>query len=175
MKQRIFIIVVLLRAISLPMQASEEFRSAALAAIRSLAPDVAAENILLLASPEPAAPLYAVKILRSTFDPTLERWQVQLECVPKTACLPSLAIIASPDRTLFPAGRSSSADTILIVRAGQRQQLIAETGAIRMRQTVVCLQSGHTGEQVRVRELNGRKVFLATVQPDGTLSIRRTP
>jgi hypothetical protein len=175
MKPRIFIIVALLWTTSLPGQASEEFRTAALAAIRGLAPNIAVENIRLLASPKAAAPLRGVKVLRSTFDPTLKRWQVQLECVPQTACLPTLGIIASDDRNLFPAGPASHANSLFEIRVGQRKQLLAETGAIRMRQTVVCLESGHRGGQVRVRELNGRKILLATVEPDGTLSIRRTP
>lgn len=174
MKRRIFIIVGLLGTVSLSVRATDEFRTAALAAIRTLAPEVAAENVRLLATPNLLNPLRAVRVLRSTFDPALKQWQVQLQCIPRTACLPALAIVDSPDKNLFRTGTTSS-KTMPQIRSGQQKQLSSDIGTIRMRQTVVCLQSGHTGDQIRVRELNGRKVLIATIQPDGSLSIRRTP
>lgn len=174
MKRRIFIIAGLLGTVSLSVKASDEFRTAALAAIRSVAPSVAAKNVRLLATPDLLTPLSVVKVLRSTFDPTLERWQLQLQCVPRTACLPTLAIVESPDQNLFHPDTSSTSDLVPKVRAGERKQLSVDIGTIRMRRAVVCLQSGHAGDQIRVRELNGRKVLLAIILPDGTLSIWRT-
>jgi hypothetical protein len=174
MKRRIFIIVGLLGTVSLSVKASDEFRTAALAAIRSVAPEVAVENVRLLATPDLLTPLSRVKILRSAFDPTLARWQVQLQCVPRTACLPTLALVESPDQNLFRTGTTSTGDLVPKVRAGERKQLSADIGTIRMRRTVVSLQSGHAGDQIRVRELNGRKVLLAIILPDGTLSVWRT-
>lgn len=175
MKRRIFIIVGLLGTVSLFVRAADEFRTAALASIRSVAPEVTAENVRLLATPNLLTPLHGVRILRSTFDPALKRWEVQVQCVPRKACLPTVAIINSADKNLFRTDTTPLTDSVPQVRAGQQKQLSADIGRIRMRQIVVCLQPGHAGDQIRVRELNGRSVLLATIQPDGTLTIRRTP
>lgn len=175
MKQQIFIIVGLLGALSFSVKASDDFRTAAVTAIRTLAPEVGDKDIRLLAAPNLLSPLRGVIVLRSTFDPGLGLWEVRLQCVPRTACLPALAIVESPDKNLFRTGTASPTSPVLQVRAGQRKQLLADVGTIRIREAVVCLQSGHAGEQIRVRELNGRKVLHATILPDGSLSIRRTP
>jgi len=165
------IISILILASALRVLASDgaEFRRSALAAIRNAAPGASAERIQLLATPDVDSRFRGVAVSKASYDQALGRWQLQLECIPRIACVPSVAIVSSPDEKLFRSQRRVHPQ--LLVRAGERKQLIATAGPIRIQTEVVCLQSGGIGDRIRVREPRGRRLLVATVEHDGSLRV----
>ena len=59
-----------------------------------------------------------------------------------------------------------------LIRVGARAWLIAESGGIRLRTEVTCLESGRLGQQIRVRSLSGQRVFQAEIIGDKLLEAR---
>lgn len=172
MKRLILIIWVLAAVQSQALVA--DFHSAVLREIRRFAPEVAKDNIHLLASPPLMQPLQRVLLQRVIYDAPLRQWQIQLQCVPQRACLSFIAVVTSPDEALFRHIRAPKSAQPLI-RPGERKELLFSLGAVRIRQRVVCLQAGRAGDSIRVQEQDGHKILLAIVAADGRLSLRRTP
>ncbi len=148
-----------------------DFGSAALTAIYQKAPLVQPSDIRLLGLPQPDQRFLRVAIRKRKFDPTIGEWQLQLECVPLNSCVPAIAMVHSKDPHLFGA-RTKIQRSAKRVRAGDRLQLCADMGAVRLKRSVVALQAGAAGDRIRVRELRGKRVLIAVVQQDGTLTLR---
>ena len=172
MKRTFIQIALWLAALGSPAPAQNSFRSAALEAIHTALPSVATEEVQLLAIPSVHSPLHAVQVATARFDPVLRGWKLGLRCDPTAACIPALAFVHSDDRKLVlgTAGRSRKQ---IVLRPGDRKQLVIRTDAVRVTVPVVCLQRGAVGEQVRLREWKGTRIFLATVQSDSSLILRR--
>lgn len=168
MKPVILITTVLLLASS-PSRADDAFRTAAVTEIRRAAPGINPSGLRLLASPPLLAPLQRVRLAQARYDANLLQWQLQLVCVPSQACLPSLGLINSPDPGLFL--RPSSPTTPPLVYPGDRKELVASFGGLRLHKSVVCLQPGRAGDVIRVRERSGRRIYVATVTAEGALTL----
>jgi hypothetical protein len=127
------------------------------------------------------APLQVVKV---RWDAVLRCFEIRLQCKSGGACLPFLVHLRpNPDdrnptdrmptaaaqstneafRTL--AGRDPSIAKAAhpSVRAGQTVTIFWEGGGMRITRTVVCLDSGSPGQQVRTRGQNGGRVVRAQV------------
>jgi chemotaxis protein MotA len=137
----------------------------------------------------PQAPLQIAKV---RWDAVLRSFEIRLQCKAADACLPFLVHLRpNPDdrtqttepqrappragahspngasRTL--PGRSPSAPKAAhpSVRAGQTVTIFWEGGGMRITRTVVCLDSGSPGQQVRTRGQNGGRVVRAQVVGSG--------
>lgn len=173
MRRLPFIIALLLGMLHKPLQADVHFRAAAVAAIRDVAPEVSEHQVQLLAIPLLKVELKRIRIAETRFDPALGRWQLRLNCIPNAACVPTIAVVQSPNKNLFlrpSAGLRSSP----LVRSGERKQMSGVFGKMTIRMNVVCLQPGRAGDEIRVREPDGTRIFLAAVDSDGSLALRRT-
>lgn len=167
MKQTLLLTAVLL--LSNPaLQADDPFRAAALAEIRRTAPAISESDMTLLASPPLRGPLQRVRVANARYDSALRRWQLQLQCIPRQACLSAVALLSSQDPAL--SHLSVRPNSPPIVHAGERRELVTTVGAVRIRQVVICLQSARAGESIRVRQQNGHRIWLVTVNSDGTLA-----
>jgi len=172
MRRLPFIIALLFGAFSMSLPATAQFRTAALEAIRRIVPATSDEEVELLAVPTPKPPFREVRVTQTAFDPTLGIWQLRLECVPTGACVPAFALLRSSDRQLFP--KPSARTQSILVRAGEKKWMSARFGALTIRSNVTCLQSGGAGDEIRVRERDGRRVSVATVDNTGGLTFRRS-
>ncbi len=148
----------------------DTFRAAALVELRRAAPVVAEKDLSLLASPPVLGPLQRVTIANARYDSAQKRWQLQLLCVPRQSCIPAFAVVDSSDQGLFRATASRVEHPI--IHAGDQKPAVLSVGTIRIRQMVICLQPGRVGDTIRVRECHGRRIWLATVASDGSLSMR---
>ncbi len=167
------IAIILIFGRALLGHAEDGFRVAAIAAIHSSAPQISVDQIHLLAVPLLKARLEGVRIVRARLNSGSAAWELQLACVPQIACVPTMAVVESAERSLFHASARQLAAKPL-VRPGERKQLTAEIGPVRFMTQVTCLQPGMAGDQIRVREVNSRRVHIATVGSDGGLVVRRT-
>lgn len=172
MKRSALLITTLL-LVQLHAAADDTFRAAALAELRRTVPAIAESDVSLLASPPLLAPVQQVKVATARYDSGLERWQLQLQCVPRQACLPTVAFVRLADANLFrPSVRANSPT---IIHAGDRKELVSFVGPIRLLQSVTCLQSARAGETVRVRERGGKRIWIATANSDGSLTLGSRP
>jgi hypothetical protein len=105
---------------------------------------------------------HELKLANVRFDPTLQTTILELQCVPRSVCVPFIAFSS----TRIALNRSSQA---VRVRAGDKHPLIAQVGSIRLSRPVIALQSGKSGQSIRVRSLDGKTIMIATVTPSGEL------
>ncbi len=166
------IIVGLLLPATVTAAAADDLRGASMVEIRAMAPRIPASEVQLLSIPPLLAPLQGVVLHRATYRLENREWQLQLRCIPNRACLPFLAVVHSDDPSLF-RNTYDVRTAAPLVRAGDRKQISVISGGVRLRQYVTCLQSGRSGDTIRVRAEPSHGVLLATVTPDGNLVARR--
>jgi len=131
------------------------------------------------------APLQVAKV---RWDAVLRSFEIRLQCKSAGACLPFLVHLRpNPDdrtatgrtpsavahstngasRTLPGGSPSAPKAAHPSVRAGQTVTIFWEGGGMRITRTVVCLDSGSPGQQVRTRGQNGGRVVRAQVVGNG--------
>jgi len=103
-------------------------------------------------------------------------WLLRMECSSRRDCLPFHVVLHAPGagpreglgNELTPRapgkGQSSQAQTSSpVARSGDHVLLVEERSGMRLKVTVVCLQSGGLGDQIRVRNPATQRVLVATV------------
>ena len=126
----------------------------------------------------------ALEVGKVRWDAVLRSFEVRLRCKTAGACLPFLAHVrprpdeqargsaarsAAPDwanvtHRLQPERRTSGPATMHpIVRPGQAVTLFWEGGGMRITRTVICLDSGSLGQEVRTRGKDGGRLVRAQV------------
>ena len=108
-------------------------------------------------------------------------WLLRLDCSSRRDCLPFHVVLHSPGANLHEglvAGLTTSASgrnqpirpkakpkplRSPMARGGDHVLLVEERSGMRLKVTVVCLESGGLGDEIRVRNLATRRVLLATV------------
>jgi hypothetical protein len=131
------------------------------------------------------APLQAAKV---RWDAVLRSFEIRLQCKAAGACLPFLVHLRPNFDDRSATGRTPSAGAQSTngafrtlpgrnpsiakaahpgVRAGQTVTIFWEGGGMRITRTVVCLDSGSPGQQVRTRGQNGGRVVRAQVVGSG--------
>lgn len=131
-------------------------------ALRTVAPD----QVEFRAKPSCSSEHWSVR--RVYFDPVLHAWAVELGCR-KTAAVPVLTIVHIDDPRLFRTAAKIVAKSPILVRAGERKQLVADLGGVRITEPVVCLGAGRAGDVIRVRSLDHKLVRRVGVSESGSL------
>jgi hypothetical protein len=153
---------------STTVTAADALRLACIAEIKNVAPAIRPTDVQIPGVPPLLRPLQSVMLRRATYHPETKQWQLWLQCVPRSACLPFIAVVRRADPTLLP-GMHLTHPAAPAVRAGDRKEMSATFGAVRLRQYVICLQSGRPGDSIRVRPQGEDRVLLASVGPNGSL------
>ncbi|MGE5111457.1 MAG: hypothetical protein ACM3JB_11405 [Acidobacteriaceae bacterium] len=135
-------------------------------ALRTVAPG----QVEFAAKPSCSSEHWSVR--RVHFDPALHAWAVELAC-PRIAAVPVLTIVHLDDPHLFRTAATIVAKSPILVRAGERKQLVAELAGVRITDTVVCLGAGRAGDVIRVRSLDCKLVRRVRVSDSGSLSLLR--
>jgi len=112
-------------------------------------------------------------------------WMLRLDCASRRDCLPFHALLRRPEggRLLRPGGDPATAELPGIIqrdrqmnpatlaRRGAQVELVEELPGVRLRATVVCLESGGLGERIRVQNRTTHRVLLATVAGPGLVKV----
>ena len=123
---------------------------------------IPADEISTVWTPRDETRFHELKLTKVRFDPSLQGSVLEFRCVPRSACVPFLAF--SSTRIAL----KQSSQTVQ-VRAGEKHPLIAQIGSVRLSRPVIALQSGKSGESIRVRSLDGKTIMIATVTRSGEL------
>ena len=144
-------------------------RDAVLEALRSsgISADITREQVQLN-SPQVAV---VPSIEHSRYDGTLHAWLIELRCPPPSHCVPTLAVLNIADPRLLENAPVRQQRPVL-VRTGEHRSLLSDFGSLRLREPVVCLESGRVGQVVRVRVTESRKLKLAEITESGELRLR---
>lgn len=135
-------------------------------ALRNVAPG----QVEFAAKPSCSSEYWLVR--RVHFDPALHAWAVELACL-DIAAVPVLTIVHIDDPHLFRTAATIVAKSPILVRAGERKQLIAEVSGVRITEPVVCLGAGRAGDVIRVRSLDRKLVRRVGVSDSGSLFLLR--
>ena len=106
-------------------------------------------------------------------------WRLRIDCSSRRDCLPFHAVLHSPTASLrsdsaaglaapmaSQPGRSTGKPKQLqppLTHSGDHVLLVEERSGMRLQVTVVCLQSGGLGDEIRVQNPATRRILLATV------------
>ena len=144
-------------------------RDAVLESLRSvgISADIDREQVLLSSDRGAGVP----SIEHPRYDGTLHGWLIELRCPPPRHCVPTLAVLNIADPRLFENAPVHQQRPVL-VRAGEHRSLLSDFGSLRLREPVVCLESGRAGQVVRVRVAETRRVKLAEITESGELRLR---
>ena len=144
-------------------------RDAVLESLRSvgISADIDREQVLLSSDRGAGVP----SIEHSRYDGTLHGWLIELRCPPPRHCVPTLAVLNIADPRLLENAPVRQQRPVL-VRAGGHRSLLSDFGSLRLREPVVCLESGRAGQVVRVRVAETRRVKLAEITESGELRLR---
>ena len=129
----------------------------------------------------------------TTVQPSAQQgwWITRLECLPRSACLPFYVLLSSQldpcRRTTAACGTSGGSSSLpsaasalqasgqptlgVAVRRGEKVTLVEDRSGMHLSAKAACLQSGGPGQAIRVRNLNSKRVVLATVVGPGLVSI----
>ncbi|MFZ0311069.1 MAG: flagella basal body P-ring formation protein FlgA [Candidatus Korobacteraceae bacterium] len=134
----------------------------------------------------PAGSALHVISARAGFTPGT--WILRLDCALRRDCLPFHAVLRLPEgeRLLSPDGGSLTAKLPTIpagrvsgpgalVRRGAQMELVEELPGVRLRATVVCLESGGLGDRIRVENRDTHRVVLATVAGPELVLVKVAP
>jgi hypothetical protein len=125
-----------------------------------------------------------IELLRTTWNPRLESWEIRARCVHPADCVPFLlslrgsrmglqtaslrqnesGSIQSAGSSLVPGRRTSGLNAEMVVRPGQLVTLIWDQNGIRVSVPVLCLDAGGPGQQIRARIVRGGTVVRAIVE-----------
>ena len=144
-------------------------RDAVLESLRSIgiSAEIDREQVLLNSPQVSGVP----SIEHSRYDGTLHAWLIELRCPPPRHCVPTLAVLNIADPRLLENAPVRQQRPVL-VRAGGHRSLLSDFGSLRLREPVVCLESGRAGQVVRVRVRETRTVKLAEITESGELRLR---
>ncbi len=121
--------------------------------------------VVLEAHPPAPCASGEVRVLRATVL-TGGAMQFQLRCG-ETGHLPFLAVARVGS---CPHVRSAKSPTALpLLRKGQHARLTVINSGVRLSLPVVCLHAGRAGDRIRVRAVDGDRIFSALVTPTGQL------
>lgn len=110
-------------------------------------------------------------------------WMLRLDCASRRDCLPFHAVLRMPesDRLVRPDGdpgaklpsiqRGRQSGLSTVARRGTQMELVEELPGVRLRATVVCLESGGLGDRIRVENRTSHRVLLATVAGPGVVKV----
>jgi hypothetical protein len=156
-------------------------RQAAAAVARGLhinpEPGKIERNLQLLGSPlflPAGSSLYLVSASKGFTQGT---WLLRLDCSSRRDCLPFHALLRIADLGVEPQPHQSmpelpgapnphstpGASAGLLIRSGDRVDLVEQLSGLRLQIKVICLQSGALGERVRVQNPASHRVLLATI------------
>lgn len=168
MLRRAILVLTILSPLAGVAQAHDP-RDAVLESLRSvgISAEIDREQVVLSSDRIAGVP----SIEHSRYDGTLHAWLIELRCPPPSHCVPTLAVLNVADPQLFERAAAHQRRPIL-VRAGEHQSLLSDFGTLRLREPVVCLQSGRAGQVVRVWVTETRKVKVAEVTESGELRLR---
>jgi hypothetical protein len=108
------------------------------------------------------------------WDSVLRSFEIRLRCESSHDCLPFLVRVRLSESP-FPARSPQSPElppsipraTTVMVKPGQWVELFWQQGGLRISRTVLCLDRGKAGEEVRTRGPEGGKVMRARVVAPG--------
>jgi hypothetical protein len=107
--------------------------------------------------------------------------KVRLRCRDNRECLPFYVLLRdaqtlgvrhvyqSPVRVATDKSRAEKALSPRLVRGGDRATLILESSDLRINMSVICLESGTRGQQIRVASSDGRRFYKGEVVEEGVL------
>lgn len=142
--------------------------------------------------PAPSVPLGAdlhVTFVRTGYSPG--SWLLRLDCSSRRDCLPFHVVLYSPGANLrqgFVASLEGSAPEqnrrnwpkarpkqlrSPVARSGDHVLLVEDLSGMRLKVTVVCLESAGLGDEIRVRNLATHRVLLATVAGKDLVRVER--
>jgi hypothetical protein len=176
--------VVLSVAVTLPAAAAPG--SAAItteqvaAAISGTGMSVSPEQVTLLTAvvSKSGAPTLNVQSIEPWGD---RRMKVRLGCANQEECLPfyvsvhrdqkigTTSNIAQSDQPAVITSRQNKSPKSSAVRAGSRATLLLDGGHVHIRLSVVCLESGATGQKIRVETKDPHQTYIAEVVDGGVL------
>jgi Chaperone for flagella basal body P-ring formation len=114
-----------------------------------------------------------LEVTGANWDPSGQGLSFRLRCADRTLCGSFLVqmqsartLLSAPRHALLMAPRAASPP---LARPGRTAMLILEGAGIRISLPVICLEQGGLRQQVRVRDLRGRRVFHAEVVGAGLL------
>ena len=144
-------------------------RDAVLESLRSIGISAEIDREQVLLSSDRGAGVPSIEHPR--YDGTLHGWLIELRCPPPRHCVPTLAVLKIADPRLFENAPVHQQRPVL-VRAGEHRSLLSDFGSLRLREPVVCLESGRAGRVIRVRVTESRRVKLAEITESGELRLR---
>lgn len=144
-------------------------RDAVLQSLRSLgvSAEIQREQVSLSSDQAEGVP----SIEHARYDMTLHSWLIELRCAQPRHCIPTLAMLNIAAPQLF-EGTSVRRQLPILVRAGEHRSLLSDFGTLRFTEPVICLQSGHAGQVIRVRITGTRKLKLAVITESGELRVK---
>jgi hypothetical protein len=115
----------------------------------------------------------------SRWDGLRQRWQFGMRCEQRQACgefivylKPAIEVPrVRASAAISLAARSPKDTSFILTRPGQKATLLLEDGKIRISISVICLQRGRLGEQIRVLDPIRRRVFRASVLASDRLRV----
>jgi hypothetical protein len=150
------------------------------AAISGAGMNVSPEQVTLLTAvvSKSGTPTLSVQSIEPWGD---RRMKVRLGCVNQQECLPFYVSIHR-DQTIGTTSATAQSDQAPImtshsnrdpkpfaVRAGSRATLLLDGGHVHIRLSVVCLESGATGQKIRVETKDPHQTYVAEVVDGGVL------
>jgi hypothetical protein len=137
------------------------------------------ETVLQWASDISATgPNPGLEVRAASLDASRGRLQLCLRCVKPAACRDFLVYVPAPQSIMaqFSHGAGGTAslaskttstggaiDGPLLIEAGRKARLLLQGEGLQISVGVICLESGRAGEEIRVRETSGGRVFRAKV------------
>lgn len=123
------------------------------------------------------------EIVRRSWDPAQENWNVVARCRRPGDCVPFLLRVRGaaaskvgmerlkPERRAARAALDAAGPREMVVRPGQRAILLWEQNGIRLTIPVICLDGGAKGETVQARVRSGGRTLRAVVVDAETLRV----
>jgi hypothetical protein len=158
----------LLLMVSVIARAQDE-RDAVIAALRNWGSvgQVEARQVEFAVTPSCEGGKESWRVKGARFDATLRAWVVETSCA--GSGVPFLAIVHVNDPDWLRVENAVRRKIPILVRAGERRQLVVEFAGGRIVEPVVCLRSGRAGDVIRVRSLDRKAMHRVLVSETGEL------
>lgn len=111
----------------------------------------------------------SLRVVRMSPSPFGE--QIALSCS-KSECLPFVVLLHTSPVSLPRSQQRSvkGSPQPLAVHPGDLADLVQHAEGIRLTRRVICIERGHVGDVIRVRELGGKQILRAAVVQSGQLT-----
>jgi hypothetical protein len=151
------------------------------------------QNLQVLAPSRSLPPGAAIHVVSARPGFTAGTWMLRLDCDSRRDCLPFHAILRMPKsapaeahlgevhlaargevRTpSFEAVAAPKPLSAMLAHRGDQVELVAELPGVRLQTTVVCLDSGSRGDQIRVQNRDTHRIMTATVAGQDLVKVER--